>query len=111
MRRTVWLFAAVVALSWCGQSNAQNRRLPFFFGGVDPTQITQVPINTSNSVVPFPVPNQTRPTIFKLLDYLPRIRLPIGKTIIGRSIFPSENEFPGPGYLNNFHIRRAPFAQ
>ncbi len=102
MHRGWWLCAVLLVLVGVSPAQAQQRR-SIFFGGVDPTNLVQVPVDTSQSVVPIAQP-VTRPTRFRLVDLLPRITLPGTKPIIGRSVFPTTDQ-PPEGYLNSFRYR------
>jgi hypothetical protein len=102
MHRGLWLFAVLLALA--GVSPAQAQRRSIFFGGVDPTNLTFVPVDTSQSVVPIAQP-VTRSTGFRLVDLLPRIPLPGARPVIGRSTFPAESQLPGLDYLKAFQYR------
>lgn len=101
MRRSILCLAAL-ALTVAFSSSAQaQRRGPIFFAGVDPTQITNVPIDTSASVVPIAQP-QTRSTGFRLIDLFPRISLPGAKPIFGQSQFPTQSQLPNADMLKAF---------
>jgi hypothetical protein len=107
MRRWVGLAAGVLLLATGASARAQNRGPIFFFGGVDPTNLTFQPVNTASaSVVPIAQP-ETRSFSSKLIDLLPKIPFPGAKPVIGQSQFPTEDQMPGANYLRAFHIRMA----
>src|SRR5438874_8054751 len=100
MRRALSLGALVLLTVVGSPAHAQRVGPIVFGGGADPTQLVFVPIDTSNSIVPIAQP-QTRTGVFKLLDFMPRIVFPNSKPVIGQSVFPSQNQLPGAGYLKN----------
>jgi len=106
MRRSVMWGALVLLLIACPAAWAQRSGPIVFGGGVDPTKLVFVPINTNASVVPISQP-QTRSIASSLLSLMPRFSLPGAKPIIGQSTFPSEAQLPGADYLKAFQYRAA----
>ncbi len=106
MRRSVLWCALALLLAAGSSARAQVSGPLFFGGGVDPTKLVFVPINTKASVVPIAEP-QTRSTGFSLLNFMPRFLLPSPKPVIGQSTFPSEAQLPGADYLKAFQYRAA----
>jgi len=107
MRRGLSLGALVLLLAVGSTAHAQRTGPIFFGGGADPTHLTFVPIDTSQSVVPIAQP-QTRSAGFRLLDLMPRITFPGSKPVIGQSTFPSQNQLPGANYLKAFRYGAVP---
>jgi hypothetical protein len=106
MCRSVLLCALTLFLAAGASARAQVAGPLFFGGGVDPTKLVFVPINTQASVVPIAEP-QTRSTGFSLLSFMPRFLLPSSKPVIGQSTYPSESQLPGADYLKAFRYRAA----
>src|SRR5262245_37347572 len=110
MRRNVFLSALVLVLTAASAAHAQSSGPFFFGGGVDPTKLVFVPIDTSVSNVPIAQP-QTRSTNFSLLSFMPKFLLPNSKPVIGQSTFPTQAQIPGADYLKGFQYRAArPFG-
>jgi len=67
--------------------------------GVDPSKIQYKIIDTKNAIAPVPI--QTRPTRFKLSDYLPSFLFNFGKPTVGVSNFPSPADAMKAVYYRN----------
>src|SRR5262245_835777 len=95
--RIYWSLSAIsLALVFSRPAMAQ-RALGF---GASPTQITNQPIDTSNSAVPIASP-QVFNRSFRLVDYFPKFSFS-AKPTIGRSNFPTFGQLPGKDYLKAF---------
>jgi hypothetical protein len=108
MRQGWWLLAGCLVLALGTSARAQIPGPLFFTGGVDPTQLVFVPLDTSNSVVPINGIPQSRPTGFRLMDLIPHFSFPGSKPVIGQSLFPTQSQLPGADYLRPFQFRGAP---
>jgi hypothetical protein len=110
MRRSVLLSALALVLAGGSVASAQRSGPIIFGGGVDPTKLIFVPIDTTNSAAPIAQP-QNRSTGFSLLSFMPRFLLPSSKPLVGQSTFPSQGQVPGADYLKGFQYRAArPFG-
>jgi hypothetical protein len=103
MRQWKWAGMMIMGLglampAWGQQSST--------FGGVNPTQIVNQPIDTSQSVVPIARPQRLANAGFSLRNILPRVGLPGAKPIIGQSQFPTPQGMPGANYLRAFGFQR-----
>src|SRR5947209_15811994 len=70
MRTLVWVAAAVAGLALAAPAKAQ---MTVTFGGVNPTQTVNVPIDTSSAIAPFPQPQLTNPLPSGLQGFFARL--------------------------------------
>src|SRR5262249_27007846 len=103
MRRGKWALVVGLGLLLAAPAWAQRT---VNFGHVNPLQIINQPIDTSNSVVPIARPQTLDNAKFSLKNFLPRPGLPGAKPVIGRSNFPTQQNMPGFNYLKAFHFQR-----
>jgi hypothetical protein len=80
MRRASWLAGGLLLLGAFSEARAQ---VPWFFGGT-PTS----PLVTDTAKIIAPMPVQTRPTGFKLIDFFPRITFNLGKPVTASQTYP-----------------------
>jgi hypothetical protein len=98
MRIYLGLVALGLGLALANPAHAQKRSA---FGGVDPTRITNQPINTVNSAASISG-TTTASTGFSLSKYFPSFSMSGSKPTIGRSNFPTQGQMPGRDYLKHF---------
>jgi hypothetical protein len=102
MRIPIWLAAVAVTLGLASSGRAQ---VSLTFGGVNPTQIQNVPITVPDNT-PIAQPQVMPSTGFTLTSLLPKISFPTAKTLFGQSIFPTPQNLPGRNYLRAFGYSR-----
>jgi hypothetical protein len=102
MRLFVGSAAAVLLLALTAPARAQVA----FTGmtGISPTQVQNVPINSS---LPVAAP-QTTSTTFGLSGAFAQVPFPGGQPVIGQSTFPNAASLPGSSYLQAFGYQPAP---
>lgn len=98
MRISFWVLALGIGLAFAMPAQAQRRS---GFGGVDPTQIVNQPINTTNAAASIST-TSTASTGFSLTKYFPSFSLSGSKPTVGQSNFPTFGQMPGRDYLKAF---------
>jgi hypothetical protein len=101
-----WLAGSALlggVLLLAGEARAQSTMT---FGGVNPSQIRNVPITIPDVARPIAQPQQLERRTFNLARYLPKITLPSANGVFGRSVFPSQEGMPGKKYLEAFRFER-----
>jgi len=94
-------FASVLAVGMVLLASRGVRASGSSIFGVDPSKIQYHIIDTKTAIVPVPV--QTRPTRFKLSDYLPSFLFNFGKPVVGTSNFPAPADMlKAVGYRNPY---------
>lgn len=77
------------------------------FGGIDPSKLSFVPVDTSNVAVPIARPSQSGFTNFSLTKLFSGGGFSLTNTRpIGMSKFPTQDQLPGQGWLDAFHYSR-----
>ncbi len=92
-----WGLAALVAAALAGPASAQSG-----FGGVNPSQIVNIPIDTSNSIAPTSSSRGVGLTGFKLGTVFPN------HTFLSNSFTPGSSQYPtdNQAWLKAFNFQR-----
>ncbi len=80
------------------------------FGGVNPAQIQNVPVVTSNVATPtsqpIAAPQLMSNTSFRLSSFIPKLTFPSAGPVFGQSQFPTQQNLPGKNWLKSFGYTR-----
>ncbi len=103
MRAIGWSAAALLLVSLTAPARAQ-----FAFtgaGGVNPTQVQNVPVNPS---APIAAPQTVTTSGFSLTGAFAKVPFPGTKPVFGQSQFPTAGQLPSTSYLQAFGYQPAP---